>query len=59
MADDEKAVHNTKPERWDGETVQRRNDVARVSDERLPLLDAIRISRRSPDSSNTSAPEMA
>src|SRR6516225_4973274 len=54
VANDEKAVQNTKRERWDGEKVRRRNGLAMVSEERQPLLDGIRISRGSPDSSNTS-----
>jgi hypothetical protein len=49
--DDEKAVQNTKRERWDGEKVHRRNGLAMVSEERQPLLDGICISRGSPDPS--------
>jgi len=45
MADDEKAVQNTKRERWDGEKVHRRNGLAMVSEERQPWLDGICISR--------------
>ena len=48
MADDEKAVQNTKRERWDGEKVHRSNGLAMVSEERQPLLDGICISRGSP-----------
>jgi len=48
VADDEKAVQNTKCERWDGEKVHRRNGLAMVSEERQPLLDGICISRGSP-----------
>ena len=48
VADDEKAVQNTKRERWDGEKVHRRNGLAMVSEERQPLLDGICISRGSP-----------
>jgi hypothetical protein len=59
VADDEETVQNTKRERWGGEKVYRRNDLSMVSDERLPLLDGIRNSRGSPDSSNTSATEIA
>ena len=51
VADDEKAVQNTKRERWDGEKVHRRNGLAVVSEERLPLLDRIWISRGSPEPS--------
>ena len=36
MADDEKAVQNTKRERWDGEEVHRSNGLAMVSEERQP-----------------------
>jgi hypothetical protein len=48
VADDEKAVQNTKRERWDGEKVHRCNGLAMVSEERQPLLDGICISRGSP-----------
>src|SRR6516164_7132147 len=51
VADDEKAVQNTKRERWDGEKVHRRNGLTMVSEERQPLLDGICISRGSPDPS--------
>src|SRR6516225_1833209 len=51
VADDEKAVQNTKRERWDGEKVHRRNGLAMVPEERQPLLDGIWISRGSPDPS--------
>ncbi len=34
VADDEKAVQNTKSERWDGEKVHRSNGLAMVSEER-------------------------
>jgi hypothetical protein len=51
VADDEKAVHNTKRERWDGEKVHRRNGLAMVSEEGQPLLDGMCISRGSPDPS--------
>ena len=51
MADDEKAVQNTKRERWDGEKVHRRNGLAVVPEERQPLLHEIWISRDSPDPS--------
>jgi hypothetical protein len=34
VADDEKAVQNTKRERWDGEKVHRSNGLAMVSEER-------------------------
>src|SRR5215469_689491 len=49
MADYEKAVQNTKRERWYGEKVHRRNGLAMVSEERQPLLDGIWFSRGSPD----------
>ena len=48
VADDEKAVQNTKRERWDGEKVHRRNGLAMVSEERQPWLDGICISQGSP-----------
>jgi hypothetical protein len=48
---DEKAVQNTKRERWDGEQVHRCNGFAMVSEERQPLLDGIWISQGSPDPS--------
>jgi len=51
VANDEKAVQNTKRDRWDGEKVHRRNGLAMVSEERQPLLDGIWISRGSPDPS--------
>jgi len=51
VADDEKAVQNTKRERWDGEKVHRRNGLAVVPEERQPLLHEIWISRDSPDPS--------
>jgi len=51
VADNKKAVQNTKRERWDGEKVHRRYGLAMVSEERQPLLDGICISRGSPDPS--------
>ena len=51
VADDEKAVQNTKRERWDGEEVHRRNGLAMVSEERQPSLHRVWISRGSPDPS--------
>jgi hypothetical protein len=51
VADDEKAVQNTKRERWDGEEVYRRNGLAIVSEERQPSLHGIWISRSLPDPS--------
>jgi hypothetical protein len=48
VADDEKAVQNTKRERWDSEEVHRRNGLTMVSEERQPLLCRIWISRGSP-----------
>jgi hypothetical protein len=44
VADDEKAVQNSKCERWDGEEVHRRNGLAMVSEERQPSLCGIWIS---------------
>jgi hypothetical protein len=41
VADDKKAIQNTKRERWDREKVHRRNGLAMVSEERQPLLDGI------------------
>ena len=51
VADDEKAVQNTKRERWDGEEVHCSNGLAMVSEERQPSLHRIWISRSSPDPS--------
>jgi hypothetical protein len=51
VADDEKAVQNTKRERWDGEEIHCRNGLAMVSEERQPALHGIRISWGSPDPS--------
>lgn len=51
VADDEKAVQNTKRERWDGEEVHRRNGLAMVSEERQPSFHGMCISRGSPDPS--------
>jgi hypothetical protein len=51
VADDEKAVQNTKSERWDGEKVRRSNGLAMVSEERQPSLHRVWISRGSPDPS--------
>src|SRR5260370_4690739 len=51
VADDEKAVQNTKRERWDGEEVHRRNGLAMVSEERQPSFHGIWISWGSPDPS--------
>jgi hypothetical protein len=51
VADDEKAVQNTKRERWDGEKVHRSNGLAMVSEERQPSLHRVWISRGSPDPS--------
>src|SRR5260370_15454304 len=48
-ADDEKAVQDTKRERWDGEEIHRRNGLAMVSEERQPSVRGIWISRSSPD----------
>jgi hypothetical protein len=51
VADDEKAVQNTKRERWDGEEVHCSNGLAMVSEERQPSLHGIWTSRGSPDPS--------
>jgi hypothetical protein len=51
VADDEKAVKDTKRERWDGEKVHRSNGLAMVSEERHPSLHRVWISRSSPDPS--------
>ena len=51
VADDEKAVQNTKCERWDGEEIHCSNGLAMVSEERQPALHGIWISRSSPDPS--------
>ena len=51
VADDEKAVQNSKRERWDGEEIHGRNGLAMVSEERQPALHGIWISRSSPDPS--------
>src|SRR5260370_29529874 len=51
VADDEKAVQNTKRERWDGEEIHRGNGLAMVSEERQPALHGIWISRSSLDPS--------
>jgi len=51
VADDEKAVQNTKSERWDGEKVHRSDGLAMVSEERQPSLHRVWISRGSPDPS--------
>jgi hypothetical protein len=51
VADDEKAVQNTKRERWDGEEVHRGNGLAMVSEERQPSLHGIWISPSSTDPS--------
>src|SRR5205814_8402214 len=51
VADDEKAVQNTKSERWDGEKVHRSNSLAMVAEERQPSFHRIWISRGSPDPS--------
>ena len=57
VADDEKAVQNTKRERWDGEKVHRCNGLAMVSEERQPLLDGICISGGSPHPSRDTPSE--
>ena len=51
VADDEKAVQNTKRERWDSEEIHCSNGLAMVSEERQPALHGIGISRSSPDPS--------
>jgi hypothetical protein len=45
VADDEKAVQNSKRERWDGEEIHCSNGLAMVSEERQPALHSIGISR--------------
>src|SRR5258708_19391932 len=49
VADDEKAVQNTKRERWDGEEIHCSNGLAMFSEERQPSFRGIWISRSSPD----------
>src|SRR5260370_17722246 len=51
VADDEKAVQNTKRERWDEEEIHCSNGLAMVSEERQPSLHGIWISRSSLDPS--------
>ena len=51
VADNEKAVQNTKREHWDGEEVHRSNGLTMVSEERQPSFHRIWISRGSPDPS--------
>ncbi len=51
VADDEKAIQNTKRERWDGEKVHRSNGLTMVSEEHQPSLHRVWISRGSPDPS--------
>jgi len=51
VADDEKAVQNTKSERWDGEKVHRSYSLAMVAEERQLSLHWVRISRGSADPS--------
>jgi hypothetical protein len=46
VADDEKAVQNTKRERWEGEKVHHSNGLAMVSEERQPSLHRVWISER-------------
>jgi hypothetical protein len=48
VADHEKAIQNTKRQRWDCEEVHRRDCLAMVSEERQPSLHSIWISRGSP-----------
>jgi hypothetical protein len=51
MADDEKAIENTKRERWDGKEVHRSNGVAMIPEERQPSFRGIWISRGAPNPS--------
>ena len=51
VADDEKAVQNTKRQRLDSEEVHRSNGLAMVSEEREPALHGIWVTRSSPDPS--------
>jgi hypothetical protein len=55
VADDEKAVQNTKCERWHGKEVHRGNGLAMVSEQRQPALHGIWISRSLPDPSRDCA----
>ena len=49
MADNEKAIQNTKGERWDGEEIHSGNGFPMIPQEREPSLRRIWISRGSPD----------
>jgi hypothetical protein len=51
VADDEKAIQNTKRERWDCEEVKRSNCLTMIPEERLPSLRGIWVSRGSPNPS--------
>jgi hypothetical protein len=51
VADDEKAIQNTKRERWDGKEVHRSNGLTMIPEKRQPSLREIRILRGSPNPS--------
>src|ERR1700731_2420916 len=51
VADDEKAVNNTKRERWDGKEIHRRNGLTMVSEEGQPSLQGIWVFWCSPNPS--------
>ena len=51
VADNEKAMQNTKGERWDGKEIHCSNGLAMIHEERQPSLRGIWISRRSPNPS--------
>jgi hypothetical protein len=51
MTDDEKAIKNTKPERWDGKEVHGSDCLAMIPEEHQPSFRGIWISRGSPDPS--------
>ena len=51
VADNEKAIQNTKGERWDGKEVHCSNGLAMVPEERQPSLRGIWLSGRSPNPS--------
>jgi hypothetical protein len=51
VADNEKAIQNTKGERWDGKEVHRSNGFPMIPEERQPSLCRIWISRSAPNPS--------
>jgi hypothetical protein len=51
VADNEKAIQNTKRERWDGKEVHRSNGLTMIPEKRQPSLHEIWIFRGSPDPS--------